>query len=447
MPKRDDTFLLYYWSDFEQFESDNPSCIYCLSESTVQIILSALRFSGWRTRWRLNKADNSRAISDAAVWDKIDAMAALAQKEIVGDMSCDFAELGQNIADAIVQASNATAMEHLAQAVQAIANKPCCNDSVNVTVNGGVVSEWTDGDGINHPIYGTQPPATNDGETPPEGFETYEDYLLNKCQVANMVFDGWLLTMRGLGGLTIFNATALATLIGLSLGPMIIFPPAAIPVAIGALIVLGSAVVMFHQICDSLEDNREQIVCDLYNSTTVEDLTAVLAEAIDSAISLLEVSGPIGAALSLVALTLVNSDTLSQLMSGVAGVSYPGADCSSCGGCVPVTEAIAGSAEIDGDTLTITPLWIAGQGQYRADVLLKDSLDSGVYCGKWLTLISSDGITDSGTPPIYEFWGQGNSVQVYASDTPPAQAYHVDGITIRSSTAGTVVFTMSEVEP
>ena len=329
MPKVDDTFLLYYLEDFAEFSEDNPTCIFCLSESTVQIILSALRFSEWPTRWRLNRQDNSRAI-DRVYWDTIKYFSELAHKEIIRDMECDFQAGFETLAEAITSASNASAIDRLAQAVGNLVARQCCEGQSNLTTNGGIVSTIDDGDGNTIPIYGTQPPATIPETGFPPNYESEEDYLNDKCRLANMVFDGWLGTMRGLGAITVFNATALATLIGLALASVIIMPPAAIPVMIVSLLALGGFVAMFVQLADQLQENRQSIICDLYNSDTVETMTELLSDALDVAIGALEVAGPVGALLKTVALVLVNSDTLSQLLNGAATLGYPDADCSMC---------------------------------------------------------------------------------------------------------------------
>lgn len=287
----------------------------CLSDRDVFIIRSYLwPYVEWPTRFaRTSDGKRWEVASNDEFQSFLEYCQELDQKITGGDfMTC----LEQGLTD-------------IANALRYMADRQCCPDS-NVTVNGGVVGTYTDGDGITRPIYGSQPPYINDGVTPPPGFDTYEDYLLNKCQVANLVFDGWMLTLRGLSGLTIINATVLAALIGLTLASAILFPPAAIPVMIAALITLGAELGLLGSLATQLESQRADIICDLYNSNTIESMVAVLSDAIDVAIAALELAGPIGLAVQTVALLLVNSDTLSQLLSGIAGASYPDVDCSGC---------------------------------------------------------------------------------------------------------------------
>jgi hypothetical protein len=176
---------------------------------------------------------------------------------------------------------------------------------------------------------------------PPDGFESWEDYLANKCKVANGVFDGWLAALRNLSVITLVQITSLGVLVGLGIPAIISFPPVAIAVMIGLMIALAGFYVAFGQIADGLEENRSQIICDLYHSDTVQSQTAVLADALDSVIALISVSTKIGALLKSAALLLVNGDTLNQLQSGIADYAYPNADCSYCDEAMAVFQAMS----------------------------------------------------------------------------------------------------------
>lgn len=311
----------------------------CLSDRDVFIIRSCVfPYLNWPTRYarpkkgsRWELSTEEEFISFQEDLDKLDS-------DIIGGdfMTC----LEQGLVE-------------IAQALRYMADHNCCSDT-NISIDGGVVATYTDPNGIDTAIYGSHPPATVEEGVPPDGFETWEEYLLNKCQVANLVFDGWITTLSGLSLLTVFNATVLGGLLGLAFAGMISFPPAAIPIMIAALIALGVEVAVLHSIADELNSNKADIVCQLYTSSTVESMVAILADAVDAAIATLSLSGPIGSAAKTVALLLVNSDTLSQLISGVAGISYPDADCSACN-CPTFTYTFApGQPEWD---LTTVPTW------------------------------------------------------------------------------------------
>lgn len=332
MSRRDETFILYYWEDYEQYETENPSCYYCLSESTVQILLSALRFAGWRTRWRLDRNDHSRRMESNYIWNKIDYMAALAQKELITDMSCDLQAGFDALAQAIENASPNQGLLALAQAISGgRGSSGCCQDDMVDNQHGGYAGYFTQpGTGETWPIFGTEPPLGVTPETFPEGYESLEEYKLDKCQVANLVVDGAIASLRGLGALGVFNYIAVAGLVVLAITGAIIFPPAFIPIACAAIGVLAVEVTLLTLAANAIQSNREEWVCALYESESVESALSVIADLIDGLIASLDLTGPKGMAVKQIILLLVNGDTLNQLFKKVAHLSYPDADCSAC---------------------------------------------------------------------------------------------------------------------
>lgn len=332
MSRRDETFILYYWEDYEQYEAENPSCYYCLSESTVQILLSALRFAGWRTRWRLDRNDHSRRMESNYIWNKIDYMAALAQKELITDMTCDLQAGFDSLADAIRDASPNQGLLALAAAMgRGAGSSSCCADDIVDNQHGGYAGYFTQPEtGETWPIFGTEPPLSIPPGEFPEGFESEAEYKLDKCQVANLVVDGAIASLRGLGALGVFNYIAVAGLIVLAITGAIIFPPAFIPIACAAIGVLALEVTVLTLAANEMQTHREELVCMLYNSDSVESALAVVADFVDGLIATLDLTGPKGMAVKQIILLLINGDTLNQLFSKVAHLSYPDADCSAC---------------------------------------------------------------------------------------------------------------------
>jgi len=223
----------------------------------------------------------------------------------------------------------AAAIRQLAISNIAIASAQCC-DVTATGPNGGLVGTVVDTGGQTIPIFGTAPPIElGPGEFPPN-YEDEASYLVDKCRLANMIIDGWIGTIRSLAALTLLNVTVLAVLIGLSLAAVIIMPPAAIPVMIIALLAAGGFLAGLDDLANGLQERRAELVCSLYNSDTIQAMTVALSDALDTIISLLGVAGPIGAAFKVIAITLVNADTLNQLLSGAAALGYADADCSDC---------------------------------------------------------------------------------------------------------------------
>lgn len=330
MSRRDETFILYYWEDFEEYETENPSCYYCLSESTVQILLSALRFAGWRTRWRLDRNDHSRRMESNYIWNKIDYMAALAHKEITTDMSCDLQAGFQSLADAILAAAE----------IQAASNKGCnvtvtnnCGDTSVATASTptglvNTIPHPTTGEPV--PVFGTQPSLGIPSGEFPEGFDDEAQYLLDKCALANLIIDGLIASLRNLGALGVFNYVALAGLIVLAVTGAIVFPPAFIPIAAVVLGGLAGVIGLLALAADEISDNREEWVCALYEGDNVESIIAVVSDLIDGVVAAIGATGAAGVAVTQIILLLVNSDTLNQLFTKTAHLNYPDADCTGC---------------------------------------------------------------------------------------------------------------------
>lgn len=365
--------------------SQDGKYLCCLSERDVFIIRSCVfPYQNWPTRYarprkglRWELSTGEEFVSFQEDLDKLDS-------DIIGGdfMTC----LEQGLSE-------------IAQALRYMADHNCCSDT-NISIDGGVVATYTDPDGIDTAIYGSHPPATVEEGIPPDGFETWEEYLLNKCQVANLVFDGWITTLGGLSLLTVFNATVLGGLIGLAFAGVISFPPAAIPIMIAALIALGVEVAVLHSIADELNSNKADIVCQLYTSSTVESMVAILADAVDAAIATLELTGPIGSAAKTVALLLVNSDTLSQLISGIAGISYPDADCSACG-CPSFTYTFA-PGQPTWDTTT-EPTWEGVRPSNQSFTLASERMQwagAGSATTSWVSVSWEQVLEDMGVLPF-----------------------------------------------
>lgn len=123
-------------------------------------------------------------------------------------------------------------------------------------------------------------------DPPPTGFATWDDYWAYKCGVANRIADDWIGTLdnlQTLGGLVgaiagialglFFNTTLLG---GLLVGLMAIgfSAGAAAALIIGLLVALvaGGAGLFayFAALSAAMESDKETLVCELFNSTSVQ---------------------------------------------------------------------------------------------------------------------------------------------------------------------------------
>lgn len=188
---------------------------------------------------------------------------------------------------------------------------------------------------------------------PPEGFETWDEYLIHKCKAAWAVFD----TVYGLFG-------ALATLpilmvsvqvVGTALGGYIAatafgaaaFPPAAIvamaAMAVSISLLASNAYIQFLGIQDYLRAHKDDIICGLYTSGSASEALAGLAAVIEDAIQSIAwatIFGPalgpeIAAAVGAMAAAAETNNLVNPLFQVMEDFAYPDVICCPNGGPSP----------------------------------------------------------------------------------------------------------------
>lgn len=329
-------------------------------------------------------------------------------------MACNdtgLADAFNNIATAITKISVSITNNNGSSSV-------CCEQQI-IDQNGGIAGSTTQpGTGDTIPIFGTEPPVGVPPGTYPDGYTSEEEYLLDKCQVSNLIVDGFIGSLRGLGALGVFNYIALAGLIVLAITGAIIFPPAFIPMAAAALGFLAAEVTVLTLVANEVEANREEWVCTLYNSESAEIAIQLVADLMDAIIASLSLTGGVGFYVKQIALLLLNANTLNQLMTKTAHLTYPDADCSMCPegpGLMVIDGTGATLIEPNNEWVTITSANIGGS-IWR--VVLSDLVSEGGtghnYIVEWrnytsaVTLEMAMGILDAdensvwGAYPAYE---------------------------------------------
>jgi hypothetical protein len=223
----------------------------------------------------------------------------------------------------------ALAIEALATATATANSGGCCEDRTIDTSGGYQGTVPSDGGDV--PIYGSVPPKGLDpGETYPPEFETQEAFDQHKCSIAYAIFDGVLLTLSFLSGISIANISALAGIIGAGIAGILIFPPSALVIMVGAVLAIGGFLAMFLDIRNLMLERKMDFICAMYDTTSVSEAISTIADLLDVIIALIPASGLVGNALKVAMLALFNSDTLNQLYETSVDILYPDADCSSC---------------------------------------------------------------------------------------------------------------------
>ena len=248
------------------------------------------------------------------------------------DMSCDLVTALNNI--------NAT-----------IKNQACCGTAGS----GQMINDQF--------YYGTEEaliaPTTFGGAG--DDFATEAAYNDHRCAAANAVVDGLIYGLGSWSLLTLGALTAGAIAVGLA--AIFLTPPVA---AFLALAAEGIAFGVLATIANAIDDDREDLVCLLYNSETAvsayDNLNGYIDDlVVDLGFIEIEVS-------LLVALVMQFApiDTMNALYGavGLPTVASP-VDCDTCGDqCFPYIVYGTGDELVEGVTSTITSAWVAGPNRW-----------------------------------------------------------------------------------
>lgn len=328
MARQDETFIQFNFDELWTRYSDDNCVVVCFSERDICILLSALRFADWPSRWVGDVAspgstaypfnlltNTGRGADFIEAINHIETLRGVLLMASCLDIGADIKAGLETLAAAVISMG------------QDIYNKPCCGDTVNVSVVAGA----TEGGNV---LYGTQEglSATGDPETdpPPDGFDTWEEYFTHKCQAANFLFDAIVNSLRNLGFVSLVNVVGGSAVVGAALAGFLAVPGGAIALIVGGILVLGAAVGVLTEIADELEDNRSDFVCDLYRADSASSAADVVAGYVDEALAALAVASSLHPTIRTIALLLASTDALNKLFDATLTMSYPDADCSAC---------------------------------------------------------------------------------------------------------------------
>jgi hypothetical protein len=239
-------------------------------------------------------------------------------------------------------------------------------------------------------------PAEDD---PPDGFETWEEYFAYKCQAAHFI---WALERKHMVALRTFDLVTLSSAI---VTPIIaglagIIPaaltPAGFVVLVTSIVAIGivSAASWFFmdEMIEWWDDNKQEIVCALYESGTSVVAVNALGNALEDAIqaivtwgALSPVADQIAALLGTGFSQLAGNGIVAPLFQAVASVAVPDADCDDC---EPPAGMCGGTYTFDEDVEGFEAYYQAtishddGFG-YNEDGSVKHVNDSGVNEEGW----------------------------------------------------------------
>lgn len=399
MGKRpDETFVLFYRSDFQEYLTDNQGTLVCLSESTRQLILSLLRFACWPTRWRVDLEDTSRRVT-GDIWEEVQQWGELAQKEVLFDMSCDINEsLGevnttlQGISGWLEQLTGITALIEQVTSIitelgdlAALATIAANTGNINTTLGGLQLDPTTNVNVTNnHPITVSgggscapncapgggsfTPPDASEGQTEPGegpgGFTppttwtgTTEEYDAYKCKAATFLVDSYLTYVAKFSAFASIGLTAIT--VSMFFAPMpdkfmaLVSPVLAfalfaylLTVAIAGE-VLGGYLGLYYA---NLSAVRDETICELYEAPTVSAARTVITDWLTEQLpaGLGSVPGFVDYHVS----SLFTNEVLNILFEEYAALSdEPEGDCSECGDDCPDVQAVNYGTGIRGNVV------------------------------------------------------------------------------------------------
>ncbi|MBA7659109.1 hypothetical protein ES703_67074 [subsurface metagenome] len=196
----------------------------------------------------------------------------------------------------------------------------------------------------NEELLGPDPPEYPTEPDPPEGFETWEEYRLYKCQAAHYIWGqmrALAVANQMLAGLQVTAAIVAPVVAGLLGAFPVAFTPASFVVLVGAMVavgvVSGYAFMAFAQWIDYWDDHKDEIICGLYLSGAGEDAVTLLKEISEAAIlaitweGVLEgLQGAVAPLMGTILADVIDIPMMSSLFKFVVQISVPYADCSAC---------------------------------------------------------------------------------------------------------------------
>lgn len=253
------------------------------------------------------------------------------------------------------------------------------------------------------PLPGIPDPVDPETDPPPEGFTSWAQFYMNKCQVANKIVDDLIQTLHNLaslegilatvsaGALFVFLNTSLLSglLVGLMAVGFAAFDAAAI--VIGALIVLAVAglggLAFFEVLANSID--KAQLVCDIYLPTTPQGIYNDLKEDLQTQISGLEdITDLITDQIIKIIMALLNNTITNMPFEPHPElwgyISLDPVDCASCSGgggttstCFDFEDGLQGWT-VGGDAVSFSPFPEVGDisnegGTLRIDLVVVDN--------------------------------------------------------------------------
>lgn len=295
----------------------SESYILCLNQNTWLLVQMLHSFYGsWRNRYSQNVDVATPLQPTDEQWNLVMNIFDQGEREL-SQVSC---------LDDIVNAINGI-RDEIAEANQNATNNTSGNGGCGCVMSGDTdITETSD----------IPPVEEGDREgDPPPGNETWDEFDQHKCDQIHKILADYVATLRNYGGFFgLVGGLTVAVIVGVTL---ITLPPlgmALLMSALGGLLTIDiTAFAYFTTIADEIEGD-EDILCELYNSPTTDDMVGVMYALLTEIIPGL-VGMPPGVESRLIdACQAMNTNTLWQPAienGGLSPAGYEGSVCD-CGG-------------------------------------------------------------------------------------------------------------------
>lgn len=311
----------------------SPCHLLCVSERTLYLLHNlAAEDITYRARYAIELGQGVFRpvdLSDPEWNDFTDAVEGF-QLEVI-DMTCDIEAGLESIGDGLTAIA------------ESMANQPGGCGAIDVNLPGADCiseipnEEWEGSAEID-------PGEEGEGDPVPDDFETWEEYYAYKCDAAHYIWQilrNMFAATMGLGGLQLTSAIIVPAIAGAAGMLPAVLTPVGFVVFVGAIIVVGGlsilAITESFQMIEYLDDNKDDIICALYESGTSADavtaLTTILEDAVQFIVwpaGLSGISGALDDAMGLAFSQLANNNVVEPLFRLMVEVTQAGNDCEGC---------------------------------------------------------------------------------------------------------------------
>jgi len=257
-------------------------------------------------------------------------------------------------------------------------------------------------------------------DPPPEGFETWEEYFAYKCQAAHFIFEFQrknMVAIRNFDGVALVSSIVAPVIAGLAGVLPAAFTPAGFVVFVGTLVAIGITAAAswwyMDEMIEQWDDDKEAIVCALYNSGSSVEAVSALANFLEDAIQAIvtwgvlgPVSGEIAGLLSTAFSQLAGNGMVEPLFKTMAAVASTeeSVDCDDCGQGFPYAQ-----------TQLFSPYNVLTQGE--SITAHDDDVNDGYEAQNSGTRIDLEFVVDGGYTDLWDW-----SAEFKCESTPPLTA-------------------------